>query len=79
MDTDERAWLYVEFLEQAAAEYRCKVTDMPAKAAAVRRLAFELCCRCRVALGPKLKSFGCANVPRPVLAREISLPSLGAV
>ncbi len=42
MDTGERATLYTQFLEQAAKEYRCAVTDMPAKMAASRRLSFEL-------------------------------------
>jgi type IV secretory pathway VirB10-like protein len=42
MDTDERAALYVQFLEQAAKEYRCATTDMPAKMAASRRLSFEV-------------------------------------
>ncbi len=42
MDTNERAALYVRFLEEAAAEYKCAVTDMPAKMAATRRLSFEV-------------------------------------
>jgi hypothetical protein len=42
MDTNERAALYVQFLEQAAKEYKCAVTDMPAKMAATRRLSFEV-------------------------------------
>ncbi len=42
MDTNERATLYVQYLEAAAKEYRCAVTDMAAKMAASRRLSFEL-------------------------------------
>jgi hypothetical protein len=42
MDTDDRAKLYLQFLEQAAKEYRCTVDDMPAKMAATRRLSFEV-------------------------------------
>jgi len=42
VDTNERATLYVQFLEAAAKEYCCKTTDMPAKMAASRRLSFEI-------------------------------------
>jgi hypothetical protein len=42
METNERAALYTQFLEQAAKEYKCAITDMPAKMAASRRLSFEL-------------------------------------
>ena len=42
MDAKDRAKLYAEFLETAAKEYRCAITDMPAKMAASRRLSFEV-------------------------------------
>jgi hypothetical protein len=42
MDTDARAAIYARYVEEAAAGYRCKPTDMKAKLAATRRLAFEL-------------------------------------
>jgi hypothetical protein len=41
MDTAERAMIYARYVEEAAAEYRCKPTSMKAKLAATRRLAFE--------------------------------------
>jgi hypothetical protein len=42
MDTTERAAIYTKYAEEAAEQFRCKPTDMPAKLAATRRLAFEL-------------------------------------
>jgi hypothetical protein len=37
-----RAALYQKFLRQAAKEYRCKPSDMPARLAATRRLTLEV-------------------------------------
>jgi hypothetical protein len=42
METTERAAIYAKYVEEAAEQYRCKPTDMKAKMAATRRLAFEL-------------------------------------
>jgi hypothetical protein len=42
MEAETRAKLYEEFLDQAAKDYGCKSTDMPAKLAATRRLTFEV-------------------------------------